>query len=206
MDSNETPARRRRGAELESALLDAAWEELDTNGYAALTMEAVAARAGTSRPVLARRWASRSDLALAAIRHHFAADPLQVPDHGSLREDTLDLLRQMSTRRRILVTEVLMRFSGIMTEAEGGIAGLRDRIIGRQPSQLRTILERADRRGEIDLERLPPVVAELPLTLVRHDMLMRLVPADEETLVSFVDDVFLPLALATARWTDADAR
>src|SRR4051812_2704815 len=105
MDSNETRGRRRRGAELESALLDAAWEELDANGFAALTMEAVAARAGTSRPVLARRWASRSDLALAAIRHHFAADPLQVPDHGSLREDPLDLLRQMSTRRRILVTE-----------------------------------------------------------------------------------------------------
>lgn len=206
MDSNETPARRRRGAELEGALLDAAWEELDANGYAALTMEGVAARAGTSRPVLARRWASRSDLALAAIRHHFAADPIEVPDHGSLREDTLDLLRQMSTRRRVLVTEVLVHFSGIMTEADGGIAGLRDRIVGRQPSQLRTILERADRRGEIDLERLPPVVAELPLTLVRHDMIMRLVPADEETLVSFVDDVFLPLALATAKPRDADAR
>src|SRR6478752_4687155 len=118
MDSKETASRRRRGAALESALLDAAWDELDEHGFAALTMEAVAARAGTSRPVLARRWATRSDLALAAIRHHFAAEPIQVPDHGSLREDTLDLLRQMNTRRRGLVTEVLLRFSGIVTESD----------------------------------------------------------------------------------------
>lgn len=199
MDSKETPGRRRRGAALESALLDAAWDELDEHGFAALTMEAVAARAGTSRPVLARRWATRSDLALAAIRHHFAAEPIQVPDHGSLREDTLDLLRQMNTRRRGLVTEVLLRFSGVVTEADGGIAGLRERLIGDQPTQLGAILERADARGEIDLARLSPVVADLPLTLVRHEMLMRLTPADDATLQSFVDDAFLPLALATRR-------
>ncbi|SEA74270.1 TetR/AcrR family transcriptional regulator [Leifsonia sp. 21MFCrub1.1] len=197
MDSNETPARRRRGAALESALLDAAWDELDEHGYAALTMEAVATRAGTSRPVLARRWATRSDLALAAIRHHFAAEPIQVSDHGSLRKDTLDLLRQMNTRRRGLVTEVLLRFSGIVSESDGGIAGFRERLIGDQPTQLRLILERADARGEIDLARLSPVVADLPLTLLRHEMLMRPTPADDETLQSFVDDVFLPLARAT---------
>jgi len=47
---------RRRGAELEAALLDAAWDELQAVGYAGLTMEAVADRAGTSRAVLYRRW------------------------------------------------------------------------------------------------------------------------------------------------------
>lgn len=41
---------RRRGAALEKALLDAAWEELTDTGYARFTMDAVVKRAGTSPP------------------------------------------------------------------------------------------------------------------------------------------------------------
>jgi len=53
-------AERRRGAALEAAILDAAWAELVAAGYAGLTMEAVAARAQTSRPVISRRWPDRA--------------------------------------------------------------------------------------------------------------------------------------------------
>ncbi|GAA0437113.1 TetR/AcrR family transcriptional regulator [Leifsonia naganoensis] len=206
MDSNSTPARRRRGAELESALLDAAWEELDANGYVGLTMEAVAARAGTSRPVISRRWPSRSDLAVAAIRHHFDDDPIDVPDHGSLREDTLDLLRQFTERRSGLVVLIMLRYSGILGEAEGGIAGLRERLLSPGPSMLDTILDRADARGEIDRSRMPDLVAGLPTMALRHEMVMTLRPADEATLVAIVDDLFLPLATATRTTPGAEPR
>ena len=57
---------RRRGAELEQAILDAAWAELCEVGYTALTIEAVAKRAGTSKPVIYRRWPSRAHLVIAA--------------------------------------------------------------------------------------------------------------------------------------------
>ncbi len=43
---------RRRGTALENAILDAAWAELVEHGYADMTLESVAKRAGTSRPVL----------------------------------------------------------------------------------------------------------------------------------------------------------
>lgn len=45
---------RRRGTALEDAILDAAWADLTELGYADMTLESVAKRAGTSRPVLAR--------------------------------------------------------------------------------------------------------------------------------------------------------
>src|SRR5580658_8726409 len=61
---------RRRGAALEHALLDAAWAELQDVGYAALTIEAVADRAGTSRAVLYRRWRNRPELVIAAMCRH----------------------------------------------------------------------------------------------------------------------------------------
>jgi AcrR family transcriptional regulator len=193
MDLDESPARRRRGAELESALLDAAWAELDQSGYSALTMEAVAARAGTSRPVIARRWPTRSELALAAVRHHFEAEPIELPDHGNLRDDLIDYLRQANARRSQLVGPLMLRFSGIVSDSEGGIAGLREQLIGGRPTMLDTILDRASARGELDRAALPPIVAQLPFTLLRHELLMRMAPADDGTIVAIVDDVFLPL-------------
>src|SRR3954451_3569851 len=90
---------RRRGQELEDALLDAAWEELTCVGYGRFTIEGGASRAGTSRPVIYRRWPNRSDLAVAAVRHHGAKDPVPTPDTGSVRDDLVELLRRASSRR-----------------------------------------------------------------------------------------------------------
>src|SRR6201992_1835695 len=89
---------RRRGAALEDALLDAAWDELQAAGYQAMTMEAVADRAGTSRAVLYRRWPKRAELVLAALRRHRPISSGEVPATGSLRGDVLTLLPQLSDR------------------------------------------------------------------------------------------------------------
>jgi AcrR family transcriptional regulator len=52
---------------LEQAILQAAWAEILRVGFAATTMDGIAARAGTSKPVLYRRWPSRTDLLVAAV-------------------------------------------------------------------------------------------------------------------------------------------
>ncbi|MFD0531901.1 TetR/AcrR family transcriptional regulator [Kitasatospora arboriphila] len=95
---------RRRGAALEKALLDAAWEELTANGYARFTMDAVGRRAGTSPPVLYRRWADRDELVRAAIAHVLEESRIDAPDTGSLREDVLTLMRTINATRVQLVT------------------------------------------------------------------------------------------------------
>src|SRR4051794_20026628 len=92
----ERGRRRRRGAMLEDAIVDAAWDELRAVGYANLTMEGVAARAKTSRAVLYRRWRGRPELVLAAKRAHAPLLSGLTPDTGSLREDVLVLMRRMS--------------------------------------------------------------------------------------------------------------
>ena len=50
----EPSRHRRRGLDLETALLDATWDELVEVGYAKLTMESVASRASTGIAVLRR--------------------------------------------------------------------------------------------------------------------------------------------------------
>ena len=51
---------RRRGAALEEAVLRAAIDELLAVGYARLTMDRVAERAGTNKNAIYRRWPSRA--------------------------------------------------------------------------------------------------------------------------------------------------
>ena len=48
-------------------------------------MERVAERAGTSRAVIYRRWRSRPELVIAAMRHRQPVLSGQVPDTGTLR-------------------------------------------------------------------------------------------------------------------------
>src|SRR3954468_3721596 len=91
--------KRRRGAALEEALLEAAWRELVEGGYGRFTVEGVAARAGTSRPVLYHRWPDRSELAIAAVRHFGRVEPVATPDTGSVRDDLITLLRDASKSR-----------------------------------------------------------------------------------------------------------
>ena len=82
---------RRRGAELEQAILRAAVEELAEAGYAGLTMDRVARRAGTNKNAIYRRWPNRAALGLAAYRRLVVADQ-ELPDTGELRGDVLELL------------------------------------------------------------------------------------------------------------------
>src|ERR1700691_5041431 len=96
--SDRPVATRRRGAALETALLDAAWSELQSVGYAKLTMERVADRAQTSRAVIYRRWSSRHELAIAALPPQQPAGPGRIPDTGTLRQDVLPIMRRAARR------------------------------------------------------------------------------------------------------------
>ena len=190
------PARRRRGAALEAALLEAAWQELCAAGYPGFTLDGVAARAKTSRPVLARRWSNRAELVVAALRHHAALAATDVPDTGTLRGDVLAVLGQLSAS----VSEVAGVLSFLLADyfdATGlSPADLRERILVGTPSRMTAIIQRAVDRGEIDPGRLSPRIASLPVDLVRHDLIMSRAPVPEETLVEIVDRIFLPLVLA----------
>jgi AcrR family transcriptional regulator len=186
---------RRRGPELESALLEAAWNELVEVGFAGLTMESVAARAQTGVAVLYRRWANKDQLVLAAIEHYGQAHPVEVPDTGTLRGDLLALLTAMSrARATFMAVAAAAGFSGLLASTGLTPAQARDKILGDQRVRGDQIIyRRAHDRGEIDLERIPSAVLVMPFDLVRHDLLMNLGPVKPERITSIVDEIFLPL-------------
>ena len=194
--TGQLPRQRRRGDELEAALLDAAWEELVEVGFARLTMESVAARARTGVAVLYRRWPGKDALTMAAIAHYGETHPLGIPDTGSLRGDMLALLGGVNDARYSFTVVVTAAFSGLLTSTGLTPAEVRARLLGDRPIWSDQIFRRAHERGEIDLDKTPAAVLALPFDLIRHDLLMTLKPVPPDRIAAIVDDLFLPLVAA----------
>jgi AcrR family transcriptional regulator len=187
-------ATRRRGALLEHALLDAAWQELQESGYAKLTMERVAERAGTSRAVIYRRWRNRPELVIAAMRHHQPVLSSQVPDTGTLRGDTLAVLRRAAARiTEIGPDTVIGMLSDLLADEEAFELTL-DQLLRSGGEVMSDVLDRAAARGETR-EHISPRVARLPLDLLRHELILTHQPPSQDTLEEILDEIFLPLVL-----------
>jgi AcrR family transcriptional regulator len=187
-------ATRRRGPELEGAILDAAWDVLVEHGYHGFTYEAVAARAGTSRPVLYRRWPQRDDLLLATVTRFRRSQPVEVPDTGSLRDDAIGFLRNADAGLTPMVALISVQLMDYFRDTGTSFSELRDTL--RTPGEatpFETIVARAVERGELpDVPRSSRVV-NLPFDLFRHDVLMTLRPLPDESILEVVDDLWLPL-------------
>lgn len=186
---------RRRGEELENAILTATLEELAEVGYAGLTMERVAARARTGKAALYRRWPGRAELVVDACAAHRLSEA-DLPDTGALRTDVVAALRQLSARLAGWHGDILR---GLLTEVmhDPEFARLvRERVHTAGPGPIRGVLTRAVARGEIapwvPASRRAPVAVDL----LRNHYLLHGAPIPEDVITEIVDDVYLPLLLA----------
>jgi AcrR family transcriptional regulator len=193
VSSKSLAGQRRRGAALESAILDAGWDQLVEAGYERFTIDAVAARSSSARSVLYRRWPSRLDLLKAVIRHRGEIDRIPTPDTGTLRGDVLAILTEFNDRRSRTIGLIAARLGAYFDEAGGSPHQLRALFLPDGPSSMETIVQRAVARGE--LATTPPArIVALPADLLRHELLMTMTAASPQTILEIVDGVFLPLA------------
>ena len=83
---------RPRDKRIDSAVLSATVELLADTGYAELTVDAIARRAGTSKPAIYRRWPGKAHVVHEAVFPVGAATEL--PDTGSLPGDVREMVRR----------------------------------------------------------------------------------------------------------------
>ncbi len=183
---------RRRGEALEAALLDAAWEELQAAGYAGLTMEAVADRAGTSRAVLYRRWRNRPELVVAAMRRNRPMLSGEIPDTGSLRGDVLALLGRMSARLTEIGPDTVYGLLGDYLAHGELFESLQGQVLQISSGVMATILTRAADRGEARRD-VSARIATVPTDLFRNELFRTRTAPSERVLAEIVDEIFLPL-------------
>jgi AcrR family transcriptional regulator len=184
---------RRRGSALEQAILDAAWAELSEVGYTSLTIEAVAKRAGTSKPVIYRRWPSRAHLVISAWARQRPIEQ-STPNTGTLRADLLWLFERVARRMSVMMSETI---AGVMSEAFKHPEVqelLRERMDSAPLTRsVRTVVDSAVARGELEPVALPTRALRLPLDLIRSEAMSCSGPVADDVLAAMVDDVYLPL-------------
>ncbi|MGS0688454.1 TetR/AcrR family transcriptional regulator [Nakamurella sp. GG22] len=185
---------RRRGAALHDAILEATLAEIAEKGYAALTMEQVADRAGASKASLYRRWPDVTQLALAAA-YHAMPQPAGVPDTGNLRADLLAVLRQVRDQLAGAAGLAIRGVLGAGLRDPAVAAQVRTRSRGNTTAMMREIVTRAQARGECD----PAAVSERRLeagpALLRQRFIFGDGVIDDAYLREVVDEVILPLLM-----------
>jgi len=129
-------------------VLTAALELLARDGYAGLTLNALAARGGVAKTTILRRWGSKAAVAAAAVQR-LALHSVDLPESGTLRGD-LNALQEKAvavfTDGEGSFVPRLMRESGHHPE----IAELLHTVIHTRRLAYHRILGRAIARGELD--------------------------------------------------------
>ena len=190
----ETHAPRRgrpRDARCDHAILQATLDMLSEGGAAHLSIDAVAARAGVGKATIYRRWSSKEALLLEALG---TADTSLVssPDTGSLRSDLeayFDaLLERLSESEGSDVLPHLIEAACYDPEVRTSLDGY---LTSRQ-QPLRSILQRAQQRGEIAEAVDIKVVTDVLVGPIIYRRLMTGDPVDRTFTRSLLDIVLLP--------------
>ncbi|MGI5208681.1 TetR-like C-terminal domain-containing protein [Spirillospora sp. CA-108201] len=187
------PATRRRGGDLEAAIFDAVFAQLEAVGYPGLTMEGVAAAARTGKAALYRRWRSKNELISDALKH-VLPEPPTAPGTGSVREDMLGILRHL---RDTLLACRDAAFRVLREEGEEGAGLVHDVVRARLSQPVRDLLYEALReaaaRGEIRPETATRQIANVGPAVIVYRNLTEGGPITDDGLASIVDEILMPI-------------
>ncbi|MFD9407252.1 TetR/AcrR family transcriptional regulator [Streptomyces sp. NPDC059989] len=185
---------RRRGPELERAILDAALEQLSTVGWNALTMEGVAAGAHTGKAALYRRWPSKADLVAEALRTGLP-EIGEIPDRGSIREDLYLLCVRM---RDVMHSRAGQALRSVLHECDHEHA---DRFHGviwsglHEPAQLliRELVRRGIERGDVRADANGPFVVDVIPAMLMYRAKVCGSEWGDPDIGELIDEVMVPL-------------
>lgn len=139
---------RPRDPETDQAILRAALQLLTDRGYAGMSVEGVASRAGVGKTTIYRRYASKEELvaaALAALRDDLG--PL--PDTGDIRSDMVEMILQM--RRALQQGPGLGMIGALLVEERRSpelLELLRERLLRPRREEAIMVLQRGVDRGK----------------------------------------------------------
>ncbi len=184
------PRGRPRSEKARAAILRAAAGLLLEHGLAAVSMDAVAARAGVSKATIYRWWPTKETLALDALYTEWTTAAPVPRDTGSLRSDLIELL---SPWVRLVSAQPYGRvIAALLAETRTDpafAAEYQRRVIEPRRDQAREIFGRAIERGEVPAD----LDLEIALDLIYGPLYLRLLQGHAP-----LDDGFVQAAIGLA--------
>jgi AcrR family transcriptional regulator len=176
----------------DAALREATIELLAEIGYDRLTIDAVAARARSSKATIYRRWPGKAELVVDAL-HGLKGAPL-LPDTGSLLGDLECIARGSASADNLLDAQLMMGLVSALTRDAELRRVFRERLIDPHTESLRHVFEHAVARGEVAADRnLDLLVSVYPALMLRKLLMSGEMP-DAHFAQQVINDVIVPLA------------
>ena len=173
-----------RTAQTSQAILDATLSALAEVGYAALTLDGVAVRAGVHRSSVYRRWATKDELIVDAVLASAARD-VPTPDTGSLRGDLRALAQAVAANLASPVTLALLRTYVSEAGRAEGIELVARAFWDERFALATTMVHRAIGRGELE----PQADAELIIETLVAPLFLRTLVTAKPITSAYVDRI-----------------
>jgi AcrR family transcriptional regulator len=183
MDAPHRGNRHGRSELARQAVLEAADDLLVERGFAGVTIEGIAARAGVAKQTIYRWWSSKVDVLMEAFTQDMA-EHLTPPDYGNLGRD----LRAHLHRLALFLTEsdpgaVFRALAGQAQHDAELATRLRTDYLSQQRERDRLPLERAVQRGQLP----PDVDLDLAVDQLVGPIYYRVLVTGEPVLRDFTD-------------------
>ncbi|MFP2910695.1 TetR/AcrR family transcriptional regulator [Pyxidicoccus sp. 3LFB2] len=201
MSDSRTPNAARRSEQSHQAILTAAVELVGELGYARLTIEAIAARAGVGKQTIYRWWPSKGAVVLDAFMALSGSDQgTALPDTGDLEADLKAVLRATAVELGNPRFDLPSR--ALTAESQTDPALAKQFVDGVLRPHLEAIKERlrsAQRAGQVAKGADLDVAVELLVGPLYHRWLLRTAPLSEAYAETVVDYVLAALRPAGAQ-------
>ncbi|WP_048000708.1 TetR/AcrR family transcriptional regulator [Lactiplantibacillus herbarum] len=188
---------RRRGAELEAAIYQATRDILSQDGLTQLTFANVAELAGTSKPVIYRRWNSPLELAMMAIQ-----DKIKMDNHGqldqleltgkSLSEDLFQTFKRLTVSINTFNQTFMVTWMHNLTATDSeNVQNVLKAAKKIDINAINRAVQRAQERGELGAGDLPIDLKLMPFDWLRYRVFAN-EQVDDAMINTLVDGLLVP--------------
>ncbi len=186
-------AGRKRDHSRDGVILEATLAVLAEHGYDGMTIDMVAARAGSARATVYRRWATKAELVLEAVAQMSRGDVNldQLPDTGTLRGDVTAMILPLSDQAQQVRIQAMAALLSL-SKTDGRLADAANAAgIGPWIEVNRILIQRAVDRGEFPPPSDIDTLAELiPMMCVSRAVQQQ--PITREFSLALIDGVIIP--------------
>ena len=182
---------RPRSEDRDRAILDAALDLLVEQGFAGLSMEGIAARAGVGKATIYRRWKSKAEVVVEALRCQVC--PLgELPDTGDVRRDLVSMYRALLETFNGADGAMMAAFAAEKVRHHELRDAFDRAFVADRRRHMRQLIERGVAEGRFPSDSNIELLVEVGPALLWHRFMMRhgLLPDDlpEQIVAQFLPE------------------